>query len=40
MTSRQNGKMVEAIGAELMEIAGGKIKQIRDYHQRVPAKAA
>jgi ketosteroid isomerase-like protein len=39
-TSRQDGKVVEVIGAELMEIVAGKIKQIRDYHQRVPAKAA
>jgi ketosteroid isomerase-like protein len=39
-TRPQDGKVVEAIGAELMEIVDGKIKQIRDYHQRVPAKAA
>jgi hypothetical protein len=30
----------EAIGAEVMEIVDGKIKEIRDYHQPVPAKAA
>ncbi|HUY25774.1 MAG TPA: nuclear transport factor 2 family protein [Candidatus Binataceae bacterium] len=31
---------VEAIGAEVMEIADGKIKEIRDYHHALPAKAA
>jgi hypothetical protein len=31
---------VEAIGAEVMEIVDGKIKEIRDYHQLVPSKAA
>jgi hypothetical protein len=31
---------VEAIGAEVVEIEDGKIKEIRDYHQAVPAKAA
>jgi len=36
-TRAQHGK-VEAIGAEVMEIVGGKIKEIRDYHQPVPAK--
>jgi taurine dehydrogenase small subunit len=39
-TRAQDGKVVEAIGAEVMEIVDGKIKEIRDYHQRVPAKAA
>jgi len=38
-TSSKRGK-VEAIGAEVMEIVDGKIKEIRDYHQPVPAKAA
>ncbi|MBV8053832.1 MAG: nuclear transport factor 2 family protein [Deltaproteobacteria bacterium] len=38
-THLQRGK-VEAIGAEVMEIVDGKIKEIRDYHQAVPAKAA
>lgn len=38
-TRPQRG-VVEAIGAEVMEIVGGKIKEIRDYHQPVPAKAA
>jgi ketosteroid isomerase-like protein len=37
-TRAQHGK-VEAIGAEVMEIVDGKIKEIRDYHQPVPAKA-
>lgn len=33
------GKVVEAIGAEVMEIADGKIKEIRDYHQPTTARA-
>jgi len=28
---------VEAIGAEVMEIVDGKIKEIRDYHKFVSA---
>ena len=31
---------IEAIGAEVMEIVDGKIKEIRDHHQPAPAKAA
>ncbi len=31
---------IEAIGAEVIEIVDGKIKEIRDYHQPVSAKAA
>jgi ketosteroid isomerase-like protein len=31
---------VEAIGAEVMEIVDGKIKEIRDYHHTLPAKTA
>ncbi len=38
-TRAERGK-VEAIGAEVMEIVDGKIKEIRDYHHLVPAKAA
>jgi taurine dehydrogenase small subunit len=38
-THAQRGT-VEAIGAEVIEIVDGKIKEIRDYHQPVPAKAA
>jgi taurine dehydrogenase small subunit len=38
-THLQRGK-VEAIGAEVMEIVDGKIKEIRDYHRPVPAEAA
>ncbi len=34
------GKVVEALGAEVMEIVNGKIKEIRDYHQPSNAKAA
>ena len=39
-TRPQEGKVVEALGAEVVEIADGKIKQIRDYHRSVFAKAA
>lgn len=35
-TNPQRGK-VEAIGAEVMEIVDGKIKEIRDYHHSVNA---
>jgi len=37
-THSQQGK-VEAIGAEVMEIVHGKIKEIRDYHKPVNALA-
>jgi ketosteroid isomerase-like protein len=39
-TRAKDGKVFEAIGAEVMEIVDGKIKEIRDYHQPVAAKAA
>jgi hypothetical protein len=39
-TRPREGRVVEAIGAEVMEIVEGKIKEIRDYHRPVPAKAA
>jgi ketosteroid isomerase-like protein len=38
-TRAGHGK-VEAVGAEVMEIVDGKIKEIRDYHHTVAAKAA
>jgi taurine dehydrogenase small subunit len=38
-THSHRGK-VEAIGAEVMEIVDGKIREIRDYHQPVQAKVA
>lgn len=38
--TRSGRKKIEAIGAEVMEIVDGKIKEIRDYHQPVQAKAA
>jgi ketosteroid isomerase-like protein len=38
-TDAKKGK-VEAIGAEVMEIVEGKIKELRDYHHSVPAKGA
>ena len=39
-TRPRDGRVVEAIGAEIMEIVDGKIKEIRDYHQPLPATAA
>jgi len=27
--------MIKALGAEVIEFAGGKIKEIRDYHRLV-----
>ena len=39
-TRPRYGKVVEALGAEVMEIVDGKIKEIRDYHQPSNAKAA
>ena len=38
-TRPKRGK-VEAIGAEVMEIVDRKIKEIRDYHRPITAKAA
>jgi ketosteroid isomerase-like protein len=38
-TRAEHGK-IEAIGAEVMEIVDGKIKEIRDYHRPIPATAA
>ncbi len=35
-----SGKVTEAMGAEVMEIVDGKIKEIRDYHRPLTAKAA
>jgi ketosteroid isomerase-like protein len=39
-TRPREGKRVEAVGAEVLEIADGRIKEIRDYHRTMPAKAA
>ena len=39
-TRRRDGRTVEAIGAEVIEIADGKIKEIRDYHKRLTAAVA
>jgi len=39
-TRPREGKVIEAIGAEVVEIADGKIKELRDYHRPVAAKAA
>ena len=39
-TRQDSGKVTEAMGAEVMEIVDGKIKEIRDYHRPLHAKAA
>jgi len=39
-TRHDQGKVIEAIGAEVIEIVDGKIKEIRDYHRALPSKAA
>jgi steroid delta-isomerase-like uncharacterized protein len=39
-TRQTNGKVIEALGAEVIEIADGKIKEIRDYHRALTAKVA
>jgi ketosteroid isomerase-like protein len=38
-TRRRDGHVVQAIGAEVIEITDGKIKEIRDYHKRMTAAA-
>src|SRR5262249_25314950 len=37
---QRDGHVVEAVGAEVLEIVEGKIKEIRDYHTRVRAAVA
>lgn len=37
--TRAGHGLVKAIGAEVLEIVGGKIKEIRDYHHTLTAKA-
>lgn len=39
-TGTRHERRIEAIGAEILEIVDGKIKEIRDYHHLLPAKAA
>jgi taurine dehydrogenase small subunit len=39
-TRPRYGKVIEAIGAEVLEIEDGRIKEIRDYHRPLSAKAA
>lgn len=39
-TRPRSGRVVEAIGAEVIEIMDGRIKEIRDYHRPLPMKAA
>ena len=35
-----SGRVIEAVGAEVIEIVDGRIKEIRDYHRSLSAKAA
>ena len=37
--TRSRETRIEAIGAEMIEIVGGKIKEIRDYHKRVRSQS-
>jgi len=37
-TRPRSGKVVEAIGAEVVEIADGRIREIRDYHRPLVSK--
>lgn len=39
-TGTRDDRRIEAIGAEVIEIVDGTIKEIRDYHQPVSAKTA
>ena len=39
-TRPREGKVVEALGAEIADIVDGKIKELRDYHRPVTPKAA
>ena len=39
-TAQRSGKVIQGVGAEVMEIVDGKIKEIRDYHRSLPAQAA
>ena len=39
-TRPRYGKVIEAMGAEVMEVVDGRIKEIRDYHRPLPAQAA
>ena len=34
------GKVIEAIGAEIVDIVDRRMKEIRDYHRPLPAKAS
>lgn len=39
-TRQRDGHVIEAIGAEVLEIVDGTIKEIRDYHKRGSAAVA
>lgn len=38
-TRPREGKVIEALGAEVVEIVDGRVKELRDYHRPVQAKA-
>jgi len=39
-TRQGRNQVIEAIGAEVIDVVEGKIKEIRDYHRPLPARAA
>ncbi len=39
-TRQRYQRVIEAMGAEVVEIVDDRIKEIRDYHRPLPAKAA
>ncbi len=39
-TRPRDSRVIEAVGAEVLEIADGKIREIRDYHRSLAANAA
>jgi len=39
-TRSRFGKAIEGVGAEMMDVVDGKIKEIRDYHRSLAAKVA
>lgn len=39
-TRTRSGRVIEAIGAEVIEMRDGRIKEIRDYHRPLETRAA
>lgn len=39
-TRPRSGRVIEAVGAEVIEVVDDKIKEIRDYHRPLSAKGA